>query len=862
MGEKKHIAFYIGSLSKGGAERVFVNLAKYFLSRGYRVTMVTQYKREKEYDLPDGAARVISDLTESETGGRIGNFFRRCAKLRRIFKEIRADLVLSAIGKNNFMAILANAFLPTKVVVSVVADPREEYPNPLMRFLADTLFFFADGIVMQTREAVRFFPPALRKRCVILQNSLNPAFVRPRYEGERRQDIVAVGRLDENKNQKMILDAFAKLSGRYPESRLFLYGDGPLKGRLEGQAKELGLADRVFLPGTVSDVPERIGQAYAFVLASYTEGMPNTLLEAMSLGLACISTDCPSGGPRDLIEDGKNGFLIPTGDTQALADRLDCLLADPKRMQAMGREAARLQESYRPKQVNARWEAYFGEIMERPKRNRDGIWAVLWTALFLAGLAPVFLLASYSFPCADDYGFSAGARLAWIDTHSLTAVLAQAAGKAVQLWHSWQGTFSSIFLMALQPGIFGDRWYQLTPWIMTGALGGSVFYLFYVVLCRLLGAKKSTAVALWGIYMLIAVNTLVDKTQGLFWYNGAVHYMVPQAALFCLTGLVVQMAQGRQKKNRLRMVTAVILTVYIGGGNLVTGLECGIWLAFGFLAALWAGRARERKPSGDGVRLAVLFAVWAVFFGINALAPGNGVRQADFSYRPGAVLSVLESFYYCLDYVLGDWQNWAVWLFLPLCYPFVKEALRRYRGTFRFPCPLLVLALSFCVLSSMFTPSVYASGNPGAGRIFNIIYLTFLLLLLLNLLYLEGWRQCGRRDCQRQEDGGENLAAVKLGTLAAFLFCAALCAKAEPDFFTATAAVSSLRNGEAVSYRARQEERNAMLLDDSVQDVVLEAFDSPPPLLFYEDIEADPGNWKNVRMSSYYRKDSVRLGKK
>lgn len=359
----RHIAFYIGSLSRGGAERVFVNLAAYFLSRGYRVTMITQYQGKDEYELPAGAVRVLSDLTEEETGGRLGNIWRRWAKLRRIFRRIGADVVLSAFGKNNINAILANVFLPTRVVVSVVADPKEEYPSAPMRFLARTLFRLADGIVMQTREATAFFPKRLQKRCVILKNSLNPAFVRPRYEGSRAQDIVAVGRMDENKNQRMLLEAFARIAGRFPDSRLFLYGDGPLREALTEQARSAGLSERVFLPGPVTDVPERIEKARVFVLSSFTEGMPNTLIEAMSLGLACISTDCPCGGPRDLIEDGVNGFLVPVNDADALSDRLEELLSDPGRADAMGREAAKLQEAYRPERVNGEWEACFAQAV-------------------------------------------------------------------------------------------------------------------------------------------------------------------------------------------------------------------------------------------------------------------------------------------------------------------------------------------------------------------------------------------------------------------------------------------------------------------------------------------------------------------
>lgn len=361
----RHVAFYIGSLKKGGAERVFVNLAGYFAGQGYRVTMVTQYKKENEYELPEGVSRVISDITPEEEGGRIANIWRRYRKLRRIFGRLQADVVLSAIGKNNFMALLANAFFPTRVVVSVVAEPTEEYPGRLMRMLAKILFRFAGGVVLQTTDAMRFFPAGIRKKSVILKNSLNPDFVRPRFEGKRRQDIVAVGRMDENKNHRMAIRAFSQIADRFPESRLILYGDGALREELCREAREMGLTDRIFLPGAVTDVADRIERAYAFLLTSFTEGMPNTLIEAMSLGLACISTDCPCGGPKDLITDGVNGFLVPVNDDGALARRLTELLLDPQRAKRMGKEAAKLQESYRPDRVNADWEAYFASVVGR-----------------------------------------------------------------------------------------------------------------------------------------------------------------------------------------------------------------------------------------------------------------------------------------------------------------------------------------------------------------------------------------------------------------------------------------------------------------------------------------------------------------
>ena len=286
---KKHLAFYIGSLHKGGAERVFVNLSEYFLQEGYRVTMVTQYQKEEEYELPPGVKRVISDITPEETGkSRIGNFVKRFRKLRNIWKTERPDLVLSCIGKNNFMTIATAFGLPTRPVVSVVGEAREEYPGRLMQTLANLLFPHAAGIILQTERSRYFFGKRVQQKAVILPNSLNPAFIRPRYEGEREKRIVAVGRMDANKNHEMMIRAFARITERYPEYTLTIYGDGELRPFLEQLVQQLGLGDKVFLPGVVQDVAKQIEKASLFLITSYSEGVSNALIEALATGLCTL----------------------------------------------------------------------------------------------------------------------------------------------------------------------------------------------------------------------------------------------------------------------------------------------------------------------------------------------------------------------------------------------------------------------------------------------------------------------------------------------------------------------------------------------------------------------------------------------
>lgn len=363
--KKKHIAMFISSLNKGGSERVLVNLAEYFYSIGYRVTIVTQYRLENEFSVSEGISRVLSEITPEEMGrGRISNFLRRFSKLRRIWKQEKPDLILSFIGKNNMMALLTSRFLGIPVVVSVRGEPGEEYYSGGLRLAARLLFPLADGMVLQTEESAGFFPPAVQKKAVILKNSLNPAFLREPYQGEREKRIVAVGRIDANKNHEMIIRAFAEIAHSYPDFELTIYGEGELRRFLTGLAGELGLENRIHLPGSVSDVAEAIYRASVFVLSSYSEGMPNTLIEAMALGLPAIATDCPCGGPRELIRDGFNGFLIQPGSRQELADTLRKLLDDPRLAGEIGRNAAGIREELCPDVINRTWKEYLERIMQ------------------------------------------------------------------------------------------------------------------------------------------------------------------------------------------------------------------------------------------------------------------------------------------------------------------------------------------------------------------------------------------------------------------------------------------------------------------------------------------------------------------
>lgn len=363
----KKIVFHVSSLAKGGSERVLVNLASYFASLDeYEVIMATHREDKVEYPLPQGVRRINVDLEGNEISkSRVVNFFRRNMKMRNAWKAEKADLVLSVFTKTNFRTIITTMGLPTKAVVAVVSIPAAEYPTFLLRMCAQVLFALGDGVVLKTNEQGLFFRKAVRKKAVVLPNSVNPDFLRDRYNGERKKEIVLVGRLVDDKNPQLLINAFSKIADEFPDWFVSIYGEGEIRGKLENMVNELNMESKVYFRGVQNNIADKIESASIFVLASNVEGMPNVLLEAMSLGMAAISTNVTGGGPAQLIQNGKNGLLIPMNDEKALIDALRKLMSDEILREKLGMEAHKIQEYTNPQHVNKMWQNYFESILEK-----------------------------------------------------------------------------------------------------------------------------------------------------------------------------------------------------------------------------------------------------------------------------------------------------------------------------------------------------------------------------------------------------------------------------------------------------------------------------------------------------------------
>lgn len=362
------ILFYINVIQRGGAERVMVNLANQFDEDGYKIVFVTSFRTDNEYILNESVQHVSLENVKINQS-KIKRNISRILKLRMICKTEKPDIIISFMAEPNIRALVATVGLPVKNLVSVRNDPSQEYAGKLLHFLGKVLLPFADGCVFQTEDARSWFPKKLQKKSRIIYNSVAIDFFNTMRK-PIKYCIVTCGRLEKQKNHMMLIEAFEEVIKEYSDAMLWIYGDGTLKESLENYLRKNGLCENIFLKGITDNVPEALAEADVFVLPSDYEGMPNALLEAVAMGIPCISTDCPCGGPKMIIEDKKNGLLVPVGDKEKMKSAIMRLFSDNNLKNSLSAEARKRAKEFTPDIVYKSWKRYVLRISNTRIREK------------------------------------------------------------------------------------------------------------------------------------------------------------------------------------------------------------------------------------------------------------------------------------------------------------------------------------------------------------------------------------------------------------------------------------------------------------------------------------------------------------
>ena len=234
-------------------------------------------------------------------------------------------------------------------------DPKHDTLSTVERVLRYLNFRYAHKVIFQTEEIMNCFSKPIVKHGVVIQNPLPNVIVS--YDGERDKRVVAVSRLEPQKNLTMLIDAFALAQKANTRFLLQIYGDGTEREMLTKYIKTKGLSQSVQLMGFTKNVSEKICNASIYACSSDYEGLSNALLEAMAMGLAVVTTDSGGGGARSVILDGENGFLIPVGDTERMADAMRKLMKDPEQCNRMGCRAKQIKEKLSESKICKQWKS-------------------------------------------------------------------------------------------------------------------------------------------------------------------------------------------------------------------------------------------------------------------------------------------------------------------------------------------------------------------------------------------------------------------------------------------------------------------------------------------------------------------------
>lgn len=354
--------FYISNLQKGGAERVVSVLANK-MSETNEVFIVNSYKNKSQYILNKKIKQIFL-LDDDKTNKLLKNFLM-IRNLKNVEKKYKPDVVVSFLPEPCYRACLVKLITRIPLILSVRNDPRVEYNGFFKRVFTRIIYSLSDGIVFQTDEAMNFFQDSIKRKSIIIPNPINDNFLNFKNFPEKQNIIVAAGRLEPQKNHLLLIDAFRDILATHNDYVLKIYGKGELENFLNDKIVEYGLEDNVFLMGHSDELYSDIANAKVYVLSSDYEGMPNSLMEAMALGIPCVSTDCPCGGPRFLISNMKDGILIPMNDKKKLVDSIDLLICNEKLSNDISINSRKKMKQFSSDIISKNWVNYFTKIQNR-----------------------------------------------------------------------------------------------------------------------------------------------------------------------------------------------------------------------------------------------------------------------------------------------------------------------------------------------------------------------------------------------------------------------------------------------------------------------------------------------------------------
>ena len=332
------LTFVTATLTSGGSERVMSIVANKMQERGYEVEIICLNDQIVFYPINEGIK-----ITHVEVEAGTKSLPKKLWWFRKYIQKTQPDVVIAFMVSVYTVTLLALMGVDIPVISSVRNDPA--YSNLRKKITRKILLPRSAHVVVQTQQIKEFFSKNIQKMTTVIYNPVNELVFEVKVErlkvkedglkvkdreevkGEERLNrIISVGRLYPQKDQKMMIEAFAKVSEKHPDWKLVIFGEGPERGALELLVERLKVKDKVSLPGRSGNIIDELNKSKIFCLSSVYEGMSNALVEAICVGLPIVTTKV--SGTEELIKNGENGFIVNIGDKESMAKALTKIIED------------------------------------------------------------------------------------------------------------------------------------------------------------------------------------------------------------------------------------------------------------------------------------------------------------------------------------------------------------------------------------------------------------------------------------------------------------------------------------------------------------------------------------------------------
>ena len=360
-----NVGFVTNNFSSGGAQKMMAFVVRSLAPCADKIFLITT-QQGNIYSFPGNVQQIyIGDFIKKGKGffGKINELNNIAKKTREIVVRENID-ILCAFGYY-FTTVAVKAVKSTKCKVIGSERRAPQMISAFNQLMSKYAYKKCDKVVFQLQGARDFYPNIPDNKTAVIPNPFLPSESSFDRNPERKKIIaMAAARLEQEKGFDIGIKAMKKIIEKYPDYKLRIYGDGDFE-KLYGQLiDDLKIRPYIEYMGLSSHIIEDIHDVMVFLLPSRSEGIPNILLESMAAGIPCVAADCPPGGPRMLLENDKNGLLVPVENVDATADAVCELIGNAELRNSVAENATKVTERFKPEKIEEMWRQCFITIMD------------------------------------------------------------------------------------------------------------------------------------------------------------------------------------------------------------------------------------------------------------------------------------------------------------------------------------------------------------------------------------------------------------------------------------------------------------------------------------------------------------------